>query len=86
MGRRETHREQLGGELGALGYLLHVSRLVTVAPPHVIGAHQGRPLVRPRDRWLTGAGDDRTQRAGRRSTTVADALELLWEDLGGLQD
>jgi tRNA(Arg) A34 adenosine deaminase TadA len=38
--RRETRLAHLGGEFGALGYVLHVSRLANVAPPHVIAAHQ----------------------------------------------
>jgi hypothetical protein len=85
--RREIHREQLGGELGALGYLLHVSRLVTVAPPHVIDAHQeaGGPLF---DRVADGSTLQRLTElnAPDAATTAADALELLWDDLAGLQD
>ncbi len=85
--RREIHREQLGGELGALGYLLHVSRLVTVAPPHVIEAHQGAggPLF---DRVADGSTLQRLTElnAPGASTTAADALELLWGDLAGFQD
>jgi tRNA(Arg) A34 adenosine deaminase TadA len=84
--RRETRHEELGGELGALGYVLHVSRLVTVAPQHVIEAHQrtGGPLFdRTADGWalraLTQLG------AAGTSTTAADALALLWDDLVGLR-
>ena len=83
--RRETSHEHLGGELGALGYVLHVSRLVTVAPRHVMEAHErvGGPLFRC-------ATDGATMRAltelGAKgaSTTAADVLELLWDDLVGL--
>jgi hypothetical protein len=85
--RRETHHEYLGGELGAMGYVLHVSRLVSVAPRHVMEAHEqlGSPLFRC-------ATDGATMRAltelGAKglSTTAADALELLWDELVGLQD
>jgi tRNA(adenine34) deaminase len=85
--RREARHEHLGGELGALGYVLHVSRLVTVAPRHVIEAHQraiGPLFDRATDaavmRSLTELGADGA------STTAADAFELLWPDLVGLQD
>jgi hypothetical protein len=80
--RRETRHELLGGEVGALGYVLHVSRLVTVAPPHVIEAHQGAG-----GRLFDHVADGSALRAlselsaAGASTTAADALELLWDDL-----
>jgi hypothetical protein len=77
----------ISGELGAMGYVLHVSRLVTVAPRHVMEAHEraGGPLFhRATDgatmRALTELG------AEGAPTTAADALELLWDDLVGLQE
>jgi hypothetical protein len=83
--RRETHLEHLGGEFGALGYVLHVSRLVTVAPPHVIEAHQ-----RSAGPLFDHATDDAALRALTElsavgSNTVADVLKLLWDDLVSLQ-
>ena len=85
--RRETRHEHLGGELGALGYVLHVSRLVAMAPPHVIGAHQSvaGPLF---DRATDGAAVQALTElsAAGAVTTVADVLELLWDELVGLQD
>jgi tRNA(Arg) A34 adenosine deaminase TadA len=38
--RHQFTRECLGGEFGAFGYVLHVSRLAGVAPSHVLEAHQ----------------------------------------------
>jgi tRNA(Arg) A34 adenosine deaminase TadA len=83
--RTETQHERLGGELGAFGYVLHVSRLVTVAPPHVIEAHQR--LAGPLFGHATdGAAMQALSELGAAgaSTTAADALELLWDDLIGL--
>ena len=85
--RRETHHEHLGGALGALGYVLHVSRLVTVAPRHVMEAHErvGGPLFH---RATEGATTRALTELGAEgaSTTAADALDLLWDDLVGLQE
>jgi tRNA(Arg) A34 adenosine deaminase TadA len=82
-----ARHEHLGGELGGLGYVLHVSRLVTVAPPHVIEAHQraAGPLF---DRATDGAVVQALTQLGAPGavSSVADALELLWDDLVGLQD
>jgi tRNA(adenine34) deaminase len=82
--RRETRHEHLGGELGALGYVLHVSKLVTVAPPHVIEAHQraAGPLF---DRATDGAAVQALTELSA-AGSVADALELLWDDLVDLLD
>ena len=38
--RHHFTRECLGGELGAFGYVLHVSKLAGIAPSHVLEAHQ----------------------------------------------
>jgi tRNA(Arg) A34 adenosine deaminase TadA len=85
--RRETHHEHLGGALGALGYVLHVSRLVTVAPQHVMEAHErvGGPLFH---RATEGATTRALTELGAEgaSTTAGDALDLLWDDLVGLQE
>jgi tRNA(adenine34) deaminase len=82
---RATRLEHWGGELGALGYVLHVSRLVTVAPRHVIEAHQhaaGELFGRATDGTTMRALTELA--AAGASTTAADALELLWDDLVGL--
>ena len=83
--QNETHHEHLGGEFGAFGYVLHVSRLATIAPQHVIEAHQraAGPLF---DR-ATGGKTVRVLTelsAAGTSATAADALEILWGDLVGL--
>jgi hypothetical protein len=67
--------------------VLHVSRLVTVAPRHVIEAHQrvaGPLFHRATDGTAMQALTELS--AAGASTTAADALELLWDDLVGLQD
>jgi tRNA(Arg) A34 adenosine deaminase TadA len=38
--RNHLTRECLGGELGAFGYVLHISRLAEIAPTHVLETHQ----------------------------------------------
>jgi tRNA(Arg) A34 adenosine deaminase TadA len=84
--RAETLHEHLGGELGALGYVLHVSRLVTVAPQHVIDAHHR--AAGPLFDCATDSGVVRALTelsAVGDSTTAADALEALWSDLVRLQ-
>jgi len=85
--RREAIHEHIGGELGALGYVLHVSRLATVAPPHVIDAH--REAAGPWFDWATSATAlqalTELSVAGS-SATAADVLELLWADLVSMQD
>lgn len=83
--RKETRLEHLGGTLGALGYVLHVSRLVTIAPQHVIEPHQ-----RTAGALFEYATDITTVRAltdlsaAGEYTTAADVLEVLWDDLVGL--
>jgi tRNA(adenine34) deaminase len=79
---RQARRECLGGELGAFGHLLHISRLALHAPPHVIEAHQrsARQLfqlcttVSIFDR-LSELGD------GDASSSARDALIVTWDDL-----
>ena len=70
-------------QIGAFGYVLHVSRLVTVAPPQVIEAHQGSRAAALFDRVADGSGLRALTElsAAGASTTAADALELLWDDL-----
>jgi Cytidine and deoxycytidylate deaminase zinc-binding region len=85
--QRETRHEHLGGALGALGYVLHVSKLATVAPPHVIEAHQRS--AGPLFDYATDGAAVRTLTelsAAGRTTSAADALEVLWDVLVGLQD
>jgi tRNA(Arg) A34 adenosine deaminase TadA len=84
--RRETRLAHLGGEFGALGYVLHVSRLANVAPPHVIAAHQ--TSAGPSFQCATSGAVLATLHhlhTVNASTSVVDVLELLWDDLVGLQ-
>jgi tRNA(Arg) A34 adenosine deaminase TadA len=76
--------ECLGGELGAFGYLLHLSRLAPHAPPRVLDAHQRSvgslfgfaTAARTLDR-LTELGEDSI-------SSVHDALMSTWDDLSYL--
>ena len=86
-GPKETRLEHLGGKLGALGYVLHVSRLVTIAPPHVIEPHQKRAgalFERATDIETVRALTDLS--AAGEYATAADVLEVLWDDLLGPPD
>jgi hypothetical protein len=38
--RNHLTRDCLGGELGAFGHVLHISRLAEIAPTHVLETHQ----------------------------------------------
>jgi tRNA(Arg) A34 adenosine deaminase TadA len=78
----QTKRECLGGELGAFGYLLHISRLAPHAPPHVVEAHQrsagqlfqAATAVRTLER-LSELED------GNADSSAGDALAITWDDL-----
>jgi tRNA(adenine34) deaminase len=78
----QTRRECLGGELGAFGHLLHISRLAPHAPSHVIEAHQRSAgqlfqlatAVRTLDR-LSELED------GDALSSARDALAVTWDDL-----
>jgi tRNA(Arg) A34 adenosine deaminase TadA len=74
-------RTRLEGELSVLGYVLHVSRLASIAPPHVIAAHVG--AARPAFEFATEPDTI------RRLTTLAElgpasaeaVVRELWDDL-----
>jgi tRNA(adenine34) deaminase len=79
---RQPTRECLGGELGAFGHLLHISRLAPRAPPHVVEAHQrsagklfhAATAVDILDR-LSQLDD------GDAASSACDALTVVWDDL-----
>jgi tRNA(Arg) A34 adenosine deaminase TadA len=85
--RADARHEHLGGEIGAFGYVLHVSRLVTVAPQLVIDAHQ-RAAGALFDCATNGTGVRALAELGAQgaSTSAADALELLWDDLVAVRE
>lgn len=80
--RHRFTRTCLAGELGAFGYVLHVSRLAGIAPPHVLDAHQRatRPLfdLATDPRVATRL---RELAAGPTPATADLVLASLWTDL-----
>jgi tRNA(adenine34) deaminase len=80
--RHRCTRLRLAGTLGAFGYVLHVSRLAGIAPPHVLEAHERatRPL-------FDFATDARVAArlaelaAGREPAATEVVLTNLWTDL-----
>lgn len=85
--RTEVRHEHLGGEIGAFGYVLHLSRLISVAPQQVIEAHQqaaGALFACATDG--TGVRALAELHTAGASASVTDALELLWDDLIALRD
>jgi tRNA(Arg) A34 adenosine deaminase TadA len=77
--RRETRRACLGGEFGALGYVLHLSRLATIAPLHVIEAH--RHATEPLFASATSTEVESALSELGAAATAADVLACLWDGL-----
>jgi tRNA(adenine34) deaminase len=80
--RREMQRVSLGGALGALGYVLHVSRLADIAPPYVLETH--RRDSGPLFELATDAEVVATLGARRGSASAEAALDGVWDHLAGV--
>jgi tRNA(Arg) A34 adenosine deaminase TadA len=74
-------RTRLEGEMSVLGYTLHVSRLASIAPPHVIAAHEN--AARPAFEFATRA--DTIRRLGAVAelgpVSAEPVVRELWNDL-----
>ena len=77
-------RTCLRGELGVLGYVLHVSKLASIAPAHVLAAHEA--AMRPVYEFATSADTMRTLSSLAKSqpTSAAAVLRELWSALSSL--
>ena len=80
--RNESTRECLRGELGAFGYVLHVSKLAKIAPPYVLEAHQQQTRLL----FEFALGDELLYlldgfAALDSLTTTDEVLAALWDDL-----
>ena len=84
--RSQFTRECLGGELGAFGYVLHMSRLAEIAPAYVIEAH--RQVTRGLFAFATSAavcGLLAELAATGDAATTDIVLANLWTDLVRLE-
>ena len=78
----QTRRECLGGELGAFGHLLHISRLAPHAPPHVVEAHQRSAGQLFQFATAVGTLDRLSElQDGDSVSSARDALAVAWDDL-----
>jgi tRNA(Arg) A34 adenosine deaminase TadA len=79
---RQTSRECLGGELGAFGHLLHISRLAPHAPPHVVEAHlrsAGQLFQVATEASIVDSLSELED--GDAVSSACDALTVAWDDL-----
>ncbi len=80
--RNHLTRECLGGELGAFGYVLHISRLAEMAPTQVLETHQQETGQLLDFATSSEVSDLLTGLAATYEPAIADiVLANLWKDL-----